>query len=132
MSVRACEIRRVERDGYRGPPWNEKKNAGDRSTCEHQKGGKKLFRRERKKARERKKIFFGRERKKILASTRTQPTKRLMYRREDFFLGRYLFLSGVSTILERAATIRFFLKVNAKDKKYFLKVNAKRQKIHDD
>ena len=75
------------------------------------------------KAREGKKLFFGRERKKILASTRTQPTKMLTYSRDVFFF--YLFLSGVSTILEGAATIGFFLKVNAKDKKYMMSYNHK-------
>ena len=42
-----------------------------------------------------KKKSFRRERKIILASTRTQPTKRLTYSRDVFFF--YLFLSGVST-----------------------------------
>ncbi len=68
----------VARDGYRGPTREGKKeNRGRRIDARGQKGGKKIFRRERWRGREEKKIFFGRERKKILASTRTQPTKRL-------------------------------------------------------
>ena len=126
----------VAREGYRGHTHEKKRTAGGGSTCEHQKGGKKIFRRERK-ARERKKNIiragakkklFGRERKKIRTSTRTQPTKKLTYSRDVFFLpiplrSRYL--------LEGAAT-KFFFETECKRQKYFLKVNAKRPKIHDD
>ncbi len=83
----------VARGGYRGPTREGKKmSVGDGSTRAEKKAGKKYF--GGSEGAGEKKKSFGRERKKILASTRTQPTKRLTYRREDFFLDN-LFLSGV-------------------------------------
>ena len=119
--------RRVPRSHARG-----KKNVRRRRIdARGEKGGKKkIFRRERKKyysGGSEKKILFGRERKKILTSTRTQPTKRLLRTVEMSFFD--LFLSGVDIIYwKELQPLGFFLKVNAEDKKYSLKMNAKRKK----
>ena len=57
--------------------------------------------------------------------TRTQqPTKRLTYSRDVFFLPIPL----RSIYWKELQPLGYFLKVNAKDNKYFLKVSAKRQK----
>ena len=105
----------VERDGYRGPtrekikctPATERrakiKKAGKNyfGGSEGAGGKKVIFWAGAKKNSgvnentTHKKKSFRRERKIILASTRTQPTKRVTYSRDVFFF--YLFLSGVST-----------------------------------
>ncbi len=116
------------RDGYRGPTRAEKKMyAGGGATRADKKAGKNLFRRERRRGREKKIIWAGA--KKILAPTRTQPTKKELRTVETC---SYFTYSSQAYQLEGAATIRLFLKVNPKEKKYFLKVNAKKQKLHDD
>ncbi len=114
----------VARHGYRGPTREKKKNRRRRSDARGQKGGKKIFRRERRRGREKK--LFGRARKKCLVLTRTQPTKRVTYSRDVFFLPIRLRSINLST--GRSCNHSFFLKVNAEDKKYFLTVNAKRKK----
>ncbi len=92
MSVRACVrstrgragVARsaVSRDGYRGPTREKKKTAGDGATRAEKKAGKNYFggsdgagEQKNDLGGSEKKILFGRERKKILTSTRTQPTK---------------------------------------------------------
>jgi hypothetical protein len=118
---------------YRGPPWcaagTEVPRALEKKEFPAAERRARTKRREKNisagaMARERKK-FISVGAKKILASTRTQPTKRLTYSRDVFFLPIPL----RSIYLEGAATIKIFLKVKAKGNKYFLKVNAKRQKI---
>ena len=66
----------MARDGYRGPTREGKKMyAGGGATRADKKAGKKYFGGSEGAGEKKKK--FGRERKKILASTRTQPTNRL-------------------------------------------------------
>ena len=108
---------------YQGPPWRatgtevprarkKKRTAGGGSTRVDKKAGKKYF--GGSEGAGEKKKSFRRERKKILASTRTQPTKRLTYCKEDFFLPillRSIYHTG------RSCNHRFFLKVYTKENK---------------
>ena len=117
----------VARDGYRGPTRAGKKMyAGDGSTRADKKAGKKYF--GGSEGAGEKKKSFRRERKKILASTRTQPTKRLTYSRDFLFLPTY---SSQEYLLEGGATIRVFFESEFRRQKIFFESDAKGQKITD-
>ena len=73
------EVRRGARRVARSHAREKKRTAGGGSKRVEKKAGKKYF-----GGREEKNISAGA--KKILASTRTQPTKKLTYSREVFFL----------------------------------------------
>ena len=138
MSVRACDAWKenwpASTEVRRGPRRVPRSHAREKKCTPAAER-----RAQTKRARERrknhfggteKKILFGRERKKILTSTRTQPTKRLLRTVEMSFF--YLFLSGVDIYWKELQPLDFFWKVIQKTKKNSLKVNAKSQKIHDD
>ena len=110
-SVRAC-VRSTRGSAREGVPSSDaargkigengrRSDAGDGATRADKKAGKNYFggsdgAGEKKKyylGGSEKKILFGRERNKILTSTRTQPTKKLLRTVETSFF--YLFLSGV-------------------------------------
>ena len=143
MSVRPSDRRMAGRGReYRGPPWRatgtEVPRAPEKKCTPAADRRARTKRREKiisagAKARERKKILFGRERKK--KNIRAGAKKKFGRQREHnpqksvFFLpiplrSRYL--------LEGAATKSFYFESECKRQKYFLKVNAKRPKIHDD
>ncbi len=77
--------------GYRGPPRaGKKRENGRQSDARGQKGGKKIFRREQKKARERKKNIGAGAKKRARAKkysgdneNSTQPTKESIVRRDQ-------------------------------------------------
>ena len=110
----------VARDGYQGPTHEKKKNRGRRIDVRTPKRRENIIS-AGAKARERKKILFGRARKIIPASTRAQPTKGLTY------TSFYLFLSGVSTG-RRSYNHRFFFESECKRQKIFFESECKKTK----
>ncbi len=126
MSVRAkfdawkggatsTEVRRGARRVPRSHAREKKKNRGRRIDARRQKGREKnILAGAKKGAGEKKKYYSGGSEKKFWRQREHNPQKDLRTVEKTFSI--YLFLSGVSTILEGAETIGFFWKVNAKDK----------------